>query len=180
MSDKPELPEPTPEMVAAYLNANRAYWQRIDSEPGVIGKWRNGTPEEATAYSLRAALAAQAEKHAAEMEKLRAENFARRTAERDALVHALRLIEYATSPKPDDGGYHECAHELALAAQTAREPVQPLTDADIDAACKSEPAAIVALMHNAVSVVEFKLALRSICRAIERLITERMSAGGKT
>ena len=49
--------EPTDAMVAAYLDANRAYWQRIDSEPGQIGKWRNGTPEEATAYSLRAALA---------------------------------------------------------------------------------------------------------------------------
>lgn len=49
-------------MVAAYLDANRAYWQRIDSEPGIIGKWRNGTPKEATAYSLIAALAAAQEK----------------------------------------------------------------------------------------------------------------------
>lgn len=64
---EPAVAEPTAEMVAAYLNANRAYWQRIDAEPGKLGKWRNGTAEEATAYGLRAALAALAEKHAAEV-----------------------------------------------------------------------------------------------------------------
>ena len=50
--------EPTPEMVQAYLNANNAYWVRVDEAPPIIGKWRNGTPSEATAESYRAMLAA--------------------------------------------------------------------------------------------------------------------------
>ena len=60
-TDLPALPEPaiTPAMVAAYLAANTEYWRRIDAEPGKLGVWRNGTPAEATEYSLRAALAAQ-------------------------------------------------------------------------------------------------------------------------
>lgn len=38
-------------------------------------------------------------------------------AERDALKHALRLIEHATEPRlEDDAGYHEAAYELASAA----------------------------------------------------------------
>lgn len=49
----------TEEMVEAYLTANDAYWRRIDAAPGKIGKWRNGTPSEATRISLMAALAAQ-------------------------------------------------------------------------------------------------------------------------
>lgn len=48
----------TEEMVTAYLTANDAYWKRIDSEPTKLGKWRNGTPSEATRVSLMAALAA--------------------------------------------------------------------------------------------------------------------------
>jgi hypothetical protein len=44
-------------MVTAYLTANDAYWKRIDGEPTKIGKWRNGTPSEATRVSLMAALA---------------------------------------------------------------------------------------------------------------------------
>jgi hypothetical protein len=51
-------PEPTEAMVTAYLTANDAYWKRIDGEPTKLGKWRNGTPSEATMVSLRAALAA--------------------------------------------------------------------------------------------------------------------------
>lgn len=47
----------TEEMVTAYLTANDAYWKRIDGEPTKIGKWRNGTPSEATRVSLMAALA---------------------------------------------------------------------------------------------------------------------------
>ena len=46
----------TDEMVTAYLTANDAYWKRIDGEPTKIGKWRNGTPSEATRVSLAAAL----------------------------------------------------------------------------------------------------------------------------
>lgn len=48
----------TEEMVTAYLTANDAYWKRIDGEPTKLGKWRNGTPSEATRVSLMAALAA--------------------------------------------------------------------------------------------------------------------------
>ncbi|WP_066338436.1 hypothetical protein [Azohydromonas lata] len=49
----------TAEMVTAYLEANDAYWRRADEMPRRdAGKWRNGTPREATAESLRAALAA--------------------------------------------------------------------------------------------------------------------------
>jgi hypothetical protein len=47
----------TEEMVTAYLTANDAYWKRIDGEPTKLGKWRNGTPSEATRISLMAALA---------------------------------------------------------------------------------------------------------------------------
>ena len=47
----------TEEMVKAYLTANDAYWKRIDGEPTKLGKWRNGTPSEATRVSLMAALA---------------------------------------------------------------------------------------------------------------------------
>lgn len=36
-------PNVSAEMVQAYLDANRVYWQRIDSEPGKLGIWRNGT-----------------------------------------------------------------------------------------------------------------------------------------
>ena len=48
----------TEKMVTAYLTANDAYWKRIDGEPTKLGKWRNGTPSEATRVSLMAALAA--------------------------------------------------------------------------------------------------------------------------
>ena len=50
--------EPTPEMVAAYLAANHTYWKEMDEGPAPIGKWRNGTPSEATAESYAAMLAA--------------------------------------------------------------------------------------------------------------------------
>jgi hypothetical protein len=46
--------EVTDAMVAAYLQANTAYWQRADEQPTKLGKWRNGTPSEATRESLRA------------------------------------------------------------------------------------------------------------------------------
>ena len=50
--------EPTPEMVAADLAANHTYWKEMDEGPAPIGKWRNGTPSEATAESYAAMLAA--------------------------------------------------------------------------------------------------------------------------
>ena len=50
-------PAVTEEMITAYLTANDAYWRRIDGEPTKLGKWRNGTPSEATRVSLEAALA---------------------------------------------------------------------------------------------------------------------------
>ncbi len=53
----PQECEPTEEMVAAYLQANDAYWREVDSMPTPPGVWRNGTPEEATRVSLQAALA---------------------------------------------------------------------------------------------------------------------------
>lgn len=31
----------------------------------------------------------------------------------DDLVHALKLIQHATKPSPDDGGYHEAAYDIA-------------------------------------------------------------------
>lgn len=53
----PAQPSVTEEMVTAYLTANDAYWKRVDGEPTKLGKWRNGTPSEATRVSLMAALA---------------------------------------------------------------------------------------------------------------------------
>lgn len=54
-------PTVTPEMVTAYLTANDAYWQRTDTMPSTNPtRWRNGNPRDATAESLRAALAASA------------------------------------------------------------------------------------------------------------------------
>lgn len=53
--------EPTPEMVKAYLDANDAYWKRTDELPENPGKWRQGTPTDATAESYRAMLAASPE-----------------------------------------------------------------------------------------------------------------------
>lgn len=53
-------PHVTDEMVAAYLQANAAYWKRIDDEPGKLGVWRNRTPAEATKFGLIAALGASA------------------------------------------------------------------------------------------------------------------------
>lgn len=50
--------EPTPGMVAAYLGSNRDYWQIVDEKPTVLGKWRNGTPEEAVAFAYASMLAA--------------------------------------------------------------------------------------------------------------------------
>lgn len=50
--------EPTPQMVAAYLGSNRDYWQIVDEKPTVLGKWRNGTPEEAVAFAYASMLAA--------------------------------------------------------------------------------------------------------------------------
>jgi hypothetical protein len=56
---QPAQAEPTAEMVRAYLDANDAYWRRVDELPSKIGVWRDGTPQEATLHSLRAAIAAQ-------------------------------------------------------------------------------------------------------------------------
>lgn len=35
------------------------------------------------------------------------------------LLHSMRLIEHATAPSHDDGGHHENAHEIAVAAIAA-------------------------------------------------------------
>lgn len=51
--------EPTDAAIEAYLRANDAYWKEVDKMPTRPGKWRNGTPSEATRVSLRAAWAAQ-------------------------------------------------------------------------------------------------------------------------
>ena len=50
--------EPTPEMIAAYLNANTEYWHATDALPKPANKWRTGTPPEATAAGYRAMLSA--------------------------------------------------------------------------------------------------------------------------
>ena len=54
--------EPTPKMVAAYLNANDEYWKRADELPPSLFKWRNGTPKDATVESYRAMIAAAGDK----------------------------------------------------------------------------------------------------------------------
>lgn len=51
--------DPTDEMIAAYLTENAAYWARIDELPNTNpGKWRSGTPKEATRQGYRAMLQA--------------------------------------------------------------------------------------------------------------------------
>jgi hypothetical protein len=50
-------PTVTEEMVTAYLQANYAYWKRMDELPTPPDKWRTGTSREATRVSLEAALA---------------------------------------------------------------------------------------------------------------------------
>lgn len=44
------------------------------------------------------------------------EEIGRLNAEVEALKDYLRMIEHATGPSPDDGGYHENAYTLAMAA----------------------------------------------------------------
>ncbi len=60
--------EPTNEMISAYLKANTAYWERTDALPNHPSKWRNGTPQEATAEGYRAMLAAATSPQAAQTE----------------------------------------------------------------------------------------------------------------
>jgi len=54
--------EPTPEMVAAYLDANTKYWRLVDEQPPKVGIWRNGTPAKATEEAYRAMIAAAGDK----------------------------------------------------------------------------------------------------------------------
>lgn len=62
--------EPTPEMVAAYLEAQAEYWRRTDELPTPPDKWRTGTPTAATASGYRAMLAAApAAEHPATIKK---------------------------------------------------------------------------------------------------------------
>ena len=42
-------------------------------------------------------------------------------AQRDALLIAMKLIQHATSPTPNDGGHHEAAHDISSAAIKAVE-----------------------------------------------------------
>jgi hypothetical protein len=48
--------EATDDMVYAYLEANTAYWEQTDKIPTPPGRWRTGTPKEATKAGLRAVL----------------------------------------------------------------------------------------------------------------------------
>jgi hypothetical protein len=50
--------EPTTAMVSAYLEANKAYWERTDELPKPPHKWRLGTPFDATINSYKAMLTA--------------------------------------------------------------------------------------------------------------------------
>lgn len=58
LADGREDMEVTEAMITAYLEANDAYWIATDEIPRPPGKWRTGTPREATRVSLTAALAA--------------------------------------------------------------------------------------------------------------------------
>ncbi len=42
-------------------------------------------------------------------------------AQRDVLLIAMKLIQHATSPTPNDGGHHEAAHDISSAAIKAVE-----------------------------------------------------------
>ncbi len=58
--EAPAAVEVTEAMVTTYLEANDAYWRKTDELPKRPGRWREGTSREATAVSLKAALASQA------------------------------------------------------------------------------------------------------------------------
>ena len=53
--------EPTTAMVSAYLEANKAYWERTDELPKPPHKWRLGTPFDAMINSYKAMLTAAKE-----------------------------------------------------------------------------------------------------------------------
>lgn len=53
-----EARQVTEAMITAYLEANDAYWIATDEMPRPPGKWRTGTPREATRAGLTAVLAA--------------------------------------------------------------------------------------------------------------------------
>jgi hypothetical protein len=61
------------------------------------------------------------------------------------------------------------AHDKCVAWLAAPQPA--LTDEQIDKACQSVPAAIYALMHDDVTVEQFRNALRMVARAV-------LAAGG--
>lgn len=46
-------------------------------------------------------------------------------AQRDVLRIAMKLIQHATSPTPNDGGHHEAAHDISSAAIKAVEGEKP-------------------------------------------------------
>ena len=67
------------------------------------------------------------------------------------------------------------AARAALSAQPMPREHKLLTDEQIDEACKSEPAAVYELMHgHEITVERFRNALRTVVRAVERLIVSTM------
>lgn len=59
LAQRQQVPAITDAMVDAYLQANDAYWRDVDALPTDLTKpWRQGTPKEATRFSLAAALTA--------------------------------------------------------------------------------------------------------------------------
>ena len=92
----------TEAMVTAYLTANDAYWKRVDAEPTKLGKWRNGTPSEATRVSLAAAL------QAAQQEPAKADA-------REALTESKAMLIYMDFDRRADRSWTSAEYLLKFA-----------------------------------------------------------------
>ena len=124
----PPEPEPSPEVVEAYLRANEEYWRRIDDEPMKLGKWRNGTVQEATAYALRTAIAAEREH-----QQNNADNMRQQIADLRAENFKLAAGQ-CVNATADDGGTPYCAELSTLRQHLAEAGRDGWTDAEADAA----------------------------------------------
>ena len=99
---------------------------------------------------------------------------------KDATVSAaatLPVTEPKREPNPDEVICPACTHQFRAIPENVQAQLwakrEPLSDEQIDAALQTDPAMILALMSGAMTVGEFKAALRRLARAAERAAYER-------